>query len=211
MMFSGSRGISTGIFGGTKYTINIGDAKAEMRFGWLEVYATLDGKAMNINGLDGGSATWFSYDEEEWGHSKSGDKVKDMWKGCSQACPVSFFVSFLGFLLASGNWVMGAKRNKNSGKLALGHLVSAALCTLCGVTTLLAFSLGCYRKVTAEGAGVSTEVFERSIGGGFVAAIIATFLSAIMTVLVFLSRCQAATRQAAGIKTEEKQDGEEHI
>ena len=62
------------------------------------------------------------------------------------------------------------------------------LCTLCGVIVLLSFGLGCYRNVTAEGAGVSEDMFEANIGGGFIVAIIATCVSMVMQVLVFMHR-----------------------
>lgn len=187
-----SHGSDGGIsFGLVEYTIQMGDVRARMRFDWIGAYAFVNGTAVNGNGFHDGSATWFSYDEEEWAHSKSDDKVKDMWKGCSQTCPLSFFSGLLSLLLVIATPCV--PKWKRDGKLGWGRVVIAIVGTLCGVTSLLAFGLGCYSKVTAEGAGFTEDVFERKMGGGagFVVAIIATVLSAILTVKVFVSHLDA--------------------
>lgn len=205
MMLSGSMELNGFMsFPGVTYTVNISHMNSKMRFGWLGVYGTLDGKGVSENGLNDGSASWFSYNEEKWGLSKSDSKTKDMWKGCSRSCPSSFLFAVLGLVLSSAIFtfqkeeVCGAERNNgNSAKLArrtnlkanwIPFFLLATLCTLCGVAVVLVFGLGCYRHVTAEAVGVSEDVFEVSIGGGFVVAIIATCLSMVMMVLVFVHR-----------------------
>lgn len=179
------------------FAVDIADMEAKTSFGWIGLYATLDGKGVNGNGFNDGSATWFSYDEEKWGHSESDDKVKEMWKGCSRTCPLSFFSALLGLLLSGAflTLLWEEQIGGDSAKLAQRKDLWAkwvpfwiTLCMLCGVTIVLAFGLGCYRNVTAEGAGVPEDMFEANMGGGFIVAIIATCLSIVMTVLVFMHR-----------------------
>jgi len=197
MMLCGSYGWTSNIFGGVTYTINtnVTDVKASTRFGWIGVFVTLDDKLVNNDVFNGGSATWFSYAEEEWGHSKADDKVKDMWRSCSRSCPLSFFSALLALLLSSATGNIAICR--------VGYaiqegpmLASAALCTVCGMISLLSFGVGCYGKVTAEGVGVPEDLFEKSIGGGFIVAMIATCSSMVMTVLVLVTR----HREAQGLR-----------
>jgi len=221
MMLCGSQSGSMA-FGGATYTLKMAHLKSQTSFGWLGVYSTLDGKGLNERGFDDGSATWFSYDEEKWGLSKSDDKVKDMFKGCSQACPASFFLALLGLMLSSAVFSLLFEEHSRT-KAINGESenfvlrmdlwpiwipLCSVLCTLCGVLVLLSFGLGCYRNITAEAVEGSEDVFEVNVGGGFLVAVIATFESMVMTVLVFLHRSTKIGGGGEGkLPGEEAQEG----
>jgi len=110
------------------------------------------------------------------------------WKKCSKACPASFFFALLGLLLAIVAFSMGATRIQSDESNPALQLMISTLCTLCGVLVLLVFGLGCYNTISDENVGFNAgEVLgltmEKSIGGGYIVAIIATGLSMVMMVV----------------------------
>lgn len=195
-------------FEAASFTINVPktiigpNMKTSARFGWIGVYATQDGNGVNGNGFDHESATWFSLDSQIRVLPTSDAKTKDMWNRCSRACPFSFFLAMLGLLLSSAIFLLLLDEQIGT-KIDSGDTVKLArrkdlwtnkvplviiLCEVSGVGVLLSFYLGCYHNVTFEKVGVPEEFFERSLGGGFIVALIATCFTSDMLILVFKYR-----------------------
>lgn len=156
-------GKATGTFGGL--TITIGPV--ETHYGWLEVYVEGGGQGQKL-------ASWFDDSPEK----------KDCWV----ACPMSFFMGLFGMFLAIAVIILGLKRIKDetdSAKLARVQFVVSTVCMVCGVIILLAFGVGCYNTVDVSGGALLG--MEKSLGGGYITAILATFLSIPMMILDFMT------------------------
>jgi len=178
MMLCGSQGDAAGTFGGAAVKVPAHGLILEQKFkfGWLGLHSTFDGNVVESNPFHKGKASWLSYNEKEWGLP---------WKKCSKACPASFFFALLGLLLAIVAFSMGATRIQSDESNPALQLMISTLCTLCGVLVLLVFGLGCYNTISDENVGFKAgEVLgltmEKSIGGGYIVAIIATGLSMVM-------------------------------
>jgi len=194
MMLCGSQGKPTHIFGGATVTVHPHGLILEQKFqfGWLGLYSKIDGKESNRAPFDDGHASWRDYKEKEW---------RLPFDKCSKACPTSGFFALVGLLLAVFEFGCGCKRmrneNKNTCKSCCWLLISA-LCTACGVLVVLVFWLGCYKTLEEEDVGLKAGqmlgiTFEKKLRGGFIAAILATFLSMFMTVFELLY-CMCANR-----------------